>query len=79
MNINKHHRLELGNIYIDVIRKNIKNVHLSVHPPLGRVTVSAPLQMDIEAIRFFSISKLSWIRKQQTKIKKEKPQEIILP
>lgn len=71
MNTN-HNEIELGDICIQVIHKNIKNVHLSVHPPQGRVTISAPLQMDPETIRLFSISKLGWIRKQQTKLKNQK-------
>lgn len=71
MNIS-HNTIELGDICLDVIHKDIKNVHLSVHPPLGRVTISAPLQMNLETIRLFSISKLGWIRKQQTKLKNQK-------
>lgn len=71
MNTN-HNEIELGDICIQVIHKNIKNVHLSVHPPQGRVTISAPLQMDSDTIRLFSISKLGWIRKQQTKLKNQK-------
>jgi len=71
MNIS-HNTIKLGDICFDVIHKDIKNVHLSVHPPQGRVTISAPLQMDLETIRLFSISKLGWIRKQQTKLKNQK-------
>jgi len=64
--------IELGDICIDVIHKDIKNLHLSVHPPHGRVTISAPRRMNLDTIRFFSISKLGWIRKQQTKLKNQK-------
>lgn len=53
------------NIEIEVIKKNIKNMHLSVHPPNGRVRIAAPISMKDEAIRIFAISKLSWIKKQQ--------------
>ena len=67
-----HNIIELVDISLDVIRKDIKNVHLSVHPPHGRVTIAAPLGMDLETIRLFSISKLSWIRKQQAKLKNQK-------
>ena len=79
MNTN-HNTIELGDICLDVIHKNIKNVHLSVHPPNGRVTISAPRQMDLETIRLFSISKLGWIRKQQAKFenqKREAPREYV--
>ncbi len=72
--------IELGDICFEVIRKDIKNVHLSVHPPLGRVTVSAPTSMDLETIRLFSISKLGWIRKHQSKLigqKREPPREYV--
>ena len=65
----------MGNISVNVIHKDIKNVHLSVHPPQGRVTISAPLRMDLETIRLFCISKLGWIRKQQAKLKNQKREE----
>lgn len=61
-------QIALGDLKIDVIYKDIKNVHLSVHPPHGRVRISAPLRLDLDTIRIFAISKLSWIRKQQTKL-----------
>jgi predicted metal-dependent hydrolase len=67
-----HNTIELGDICLDVINKKIKNVHLSVHPPQGRVTISAPLQMSLETIRLFGISKLGWIRKQQAKLRNQK-------
>jgi len=50
---------------IDVIRKDIKNMHLAVYPPTGRVRIAAPLRIDDEAVRLFAISKIAWIRKQQ--------------
>lgn len=64
--------LKLGNIAVDVIQKDIKNIHLSVYPPTGRVRISAPVRMDIDTIRVFAISKLSWIKKQQLKLRKQK-------
>ncbi|MDY0287671.1 MAG: SprT family zinc-dependent metalloprotease [Sphaerochaeta sp.] len=50
---------------IEVVRKNIKNVHLRVYPPDGFVRVSVPAEMKTEAIRLFLVEKLGWIRKQQ--------------
>ena len=50
---------------IDVVRKDIKNMHLAVYPPTGRVRIAAPLRIDDEAVRLFAISKISWIRKHQ--------------
>jgi predicted metal-dependent hydrolase len=61
-------RLDLGGIAIDVVQKDIKNIHLSVYPPTGKVRISAPLRMNPEAIRLFAISKLRWIRQQQKKV-----------
>lgn len=73
-------KIKVGDISIEIIQKDIKNVHLSVHPPYGRVTISAPLQMDLEIIRLFSISKLGWIKKQQEKLnlqQREAPRDFI--
>ena len=73
-------QLKLGNITVDVIQKNIKNIHLSVHPPTGRVRISAPTRLDIDTIRVFAVSKLSWIKKQQAKFegqKREAPREFL--
>lgn len=64
-------QIELGDIIVDVLLKDIKNIHLSVYPPKGKVRVSAPLRMDLETIRIFTISKLSWIKKQQAKLLKQ--------
>ncbi|MCH8331963.1 MAG: M48 family metallopeptidase [Bacteroidetes bacterium] len=72
--------LQLGNIEVDVVQKDIKNIHLSVYPPTGRVTISAPNRFDIEDIRVYAISRLAWIKKQQSKIKRqerEAPREYI--
>ena len=60
-------RLQLGDVQIDVVQKDIKNMHLSVHPPHGRVTIAAPLRMKADAIRVFAISKLRWIKQQREK------------
>ena len=57
--------LKLGNIDIEVDKKDIKNIHLSVYPPNGRVKISAPSKMELDTIRVFAISKLQWIKNQQ--------------
>lgn len=70
----------MGNITVDVVQKDIKNVHLSVYPPTGRVRISAPFRMDLDTIRVFAISKLGWIKKQQAKLKnqeREAPREFL--
>lgn len=61
------HQIEVSNFSIDVIRKRIKNMHLSVYPPTGRVRIAAPLNIDDEAVKLFAISKLAWIKKNQRK------------
>ena len=61
-------QIELGDLTIDVVQKDIKNIHLSVYPPIGKVRIAAPTRLDLENIRVFAISKLGWIRKQQAKI-----------
>ena len=60
-------QIDLGEIAVDVVKKDIKNIHLSVYPPAGRVRISAPLRMNLDTIRVFAISKLGWIKRQQQK------------
>lgn len=70
--------LEIGDVSVDVVFKDIKNVHLSVYPPTGRVRVSAPNDMPLETVRLFAISKIGWIRRNQKKIQtqeRETPRE----
>uniref|UniRef100_UPI00404A91C6 M48 family metallopeptidase n=1 Tax=Flavobacterium sp. TaxID=239 RepID=UPI00404A91C6 len=55
--------LTISNLTIDVVRKDIKNMHLAVYPPNGRIRLSAPERTDSEMMRLFAISKISWIRK----------------
>ena len=57
----------ISDIKIDVVRKEIKNIHLAVYPPTGRVRIAAPLAVNDDAIRMFAISKLSWIKRNQHK------------
>jgi predicted metal-dependent hydrolase len=59
--------MRIQDIEIEVIKKNIKNLHLSVLPPNGSVRISAPLSISDENIRLFAASKISWIRTQQNK------------
>ena len=61
------HKIEVGNIAVDVVRKDIKNLHLAVYPPNGRVRVAAPLRIDDEAVRLMIISRMPWIKRQQLK------------
>ena len=63
--------LLIGNIDIEVISKDIKNIHLSVHPPHGRVRLATPEKMNDESVRLFAISKLSWIKTQKKKFENQ--------
>ena len=72
--------IQLGDLKIAVTQKPVKNVHLSVHPPAGRVTLVAPSGTRMEVARAFAISKLGWIRDQQTKMlaqARESPRKFI--
>ena len=64
-------QVKLGDIAVDVMLKDIKNVHLSVHPPTGRVRITAPKRMSLDTIRVFAISKLAWIKQQQEKLRRQ--------
>lgn len=73
-------QIKLGDIAVDVVLKDIKNIHLSVYPPTGKVRISAPLRMDIDTIRVFAITKLGWIKSQQKKLleqARETPREYL--
>jgi hypothetical protein len=61
------HRITVGGLTVEVVRKNIKNLHLGVYPPNGRVRVAAPLVVSDEAVRLAVIGKLGWIKRQQAK------------
>jgi predicted metal-dependent hydrolase len=63
--------IQLGEISIAVTRKDIKNVHLTVHPPDGRVTLTAPTSTRLEVARAYAISKLGWIRQQQAALRSQ--------
>jgi len=55
--------LQIANVEIDVVRKDIKNMHLAVYPPHGRIRLAVPQKTDEEVLRLFAISKLGWIKK----------------
>lgn len=73
-------QIDLGDLRIEVVTKEIKNLHLSVLPPQGKVRVAAPRQMNLDTIRVFVISKFAWIRSQQRKMQtqeREAPREYL--
>ncbi len=61
-------RFDLGDVRIAVTRKDIRNVHLAVHPPDGTVTLTAPLHTRLDAARAYAITRLPWIRKQRAQL-----------
>lgn len=61
----------LGELSIRVAKKDIKNIHLSVHPPDGRVTLVTPKTTRLEVARAYAITKLGWIRNQQEHLAKQ--------
>lgn len=65
----KTEEIKIGELSVDVIRKDIKNMHLAVYPPSGRIRISAPNSADKEVVRLFAISKLGWIKKHQKNFK----------
>jgi len=72
--------IEIGDIAIAVARKDIRNVHLSVHPPNGRVTLVAPTGTRLEVARAYAVSRLGWIRAQQEKLRgqaRETPRQFV--
>lgn len=72
--------IEIGSLSIEIVRKDIKNIHLAVYPPYGRVRLATPQNVDEATIRLFVISKLTWIRKQQRKFDnqdRQSPREYI--
>jgi predicted metal-dependent hydrolase len=72
--------ITLGDIAVDVVFKDIKNIHLSVYPPDGKVRIAAPTRMNLDTLRVFAISKLVWIRRQQQKLReqaRETPRECL--
>ena len=73
-------QIKLGDITVDVVFKDIKNIHLSGNLPAGRVKISAPLRMNIDTIRVFAISKIGWIKQKQRKFQdqeRETPREYL--
>jgi len=64
-------QIDVGGISIDVVFKDIKNIHLSVHPPTGRVRISAPRWMKLDTLRVYAISKVDWIEKHRKKFREQ--------
>ena len=70
----KGHRIDVGGTHVEVVRKDIKNLHIGVYPPSGRVRVAAPLRLDDDAVRLAVISRLGWIRRRQAEFERQERQ-----
>lgn len=66
--------ITLQKLKISTTRKDIKNIHLGVYPPDGKIRASIPLKTSDETLRLFLISKTSWIKKQQEKFLQQERQ-----
>jgi predicted metal-dependent hydrolase len=66
--LSTNQRLAISGINVDVVRKEIKNLHLAVYPPDGRVRVSAPETMPIEVVRAAVVTRLAWVKRQRARI-----------
>jgi predicted metal-dependent hydrolase len=64
-------RIQLGEITMELLRKDIKNIYLRVLPPAGNVRISAPRRMGMESIHAFATSKIAWIKKQQKRLQQQ--------
>lgn len=64
MNTISSSTIDVSDVHVYIDRKEIKNLHIGVYPPYGRVRVAAPVHIDNEAVRLAVISRLSWIKKQ---------------
>lgn len=67
--------LQIGSVEIEVTFKAIKNLHLSVHPPCGKVTIASPDFYDLEKIKIYAATKLGWIKREQDKIRSQEREE----
>lgn len=64
-------QIDVADQTVEIIYKDIKNLHLSVHPPVGRVRVAAPLRLDNETVRLAVVSRLAWIKRQQERLARQ--------
>jgi predicted metal-dependent hydrolase len=68
------HHITIGGLQIEIVRKAIKNLHLGVYPPHGRVRVAAPNVVSDDAVRLAVISRLAWIKRQQKRFRAQERQ-----
>src|SRR5215217_4873503 len=72
--------LTVRGINVDVVYKDIKNLHIGVYPPIGRVRVAAPERLDEEQVRLAIIQRLPWIKRQRQQLQdaaRQSPREMV--
>lgn len=74
--ITRRRRIDVGGVPVEVIHKDIKNLHVGVYPPNGRVRVAAPLRLHEDAVRLAVISRLGWIRRRQSEFGQQDRQSL---
>ena len=70
----ERYHIEVSGLSVEVVRKDIKHFYIGVHPPNGRVRVSAPSRFDDDAVRMAIISRLGWIRRKRAVFAKQERQ-----
>ncbi len=70
----KAHSIEVRGVPVEIVRKDIKNLHVGVYPPNGRVRVAAPLRLNDDAVRLVVATRLGWIRQQQARFEQQERQ-----
>ena len=60
-------QITVGGLRVDVVRKSIKNLHVGVYPPNGRVRVAAPIGVNDDAVRLAVVTRMGWIRRQKAR------------
>ncbi|KAA0571578.1 M48 family metallopeptidase [Azospirillum sp. B21] len=63
--------IEIAGLSVELVRKPIKNLHIGVYPPAGRVRVAAPPAISDDAVRVAVVTRLGWIKKQQREFEKQ--------
>lgn len=68
--------LTVSGIEVDVVYKDIKNLHIGVYPPTGRVRIAAPERLNDDQVRLAVVQRLSWIKRQQDQLRQAQRQSI---
>ena len=72
--ITERRHVDVRGISVEVVRKDIRNLHVGVYPPKGRVRVAAPQRLDDAAVRLAVISRLAWIRRRRGEFERQERQ-----